>query len=96
MPFFLIGIGLLLLMAGINGRHKELGDLWLSQMQGKGSFLNLAFVILLLGAFGAITGLRPLAVAFMSLILLVLVLSNSGTTETASLIGRFRAQLLGG
>lgn len=96
MPFFLMAIGVVLLMAAINGRHKELGDLWLSQLRGPGSFLNLLFILLLLGAVGSIRALQPIAIAFMSLIILVVVLTNSGTVDSLSLIGRARAQLLGG
>lgn len=96
MPFFLIAIGIVLSMAAVTGRQRELGDLWLSQLRGPGSFLNVALVLLLIGAVGAISQLKPLATAFMALVLLVLVLSNSGTTESVSLIGKARSQILGG
>lgn len=96
MPFLLLLLGIVMLMAAINGRHKELGDLWLSQVQGPNNFLNILFVLLLLAGMGSISALRPLAIAFMGLLLLVLVLTNSGTEQSVSLIGRARAQLLGG
>ena len=96
MPFFLIALGAVLVAAAINGRHKELGDLWLSEISGQGSFLNIVVVLLILGALGAITGLRGLAIGFMTLVLVVLFLSNAGTVPTINIISKLRAQLLGG
>lgn len=95
MPFALILIGLAMVMAAVNNRHKELGTLWLSQLQGQGSFLNVLALLLLLGAAGAITGLRPLATAFMGLVLLVMVLSTSRSAESMSILGELKKQLLG-
>lgn len=95
MPFALILIGLAMVMSAVNNRQVELGNLWLSQLHGPGSFLNVLALLLLIGAAGAITQLRPLAVAFMGLVLLVMVLSNSGTVESATLLGKIRNQLLG-
>lgn len=96
MPFLLLIVGIMLLMSAINGRHKELGELWLSQVQGPNNFLNVLFVFLLLTAMGSIQALRPLAIAFMGLVILVMILTNSGTEQSASLIGRLRSQISGG
>lgn len=96
MPFALLLIGLVMVMAALNNRQKELGDLWASELSGDGSFLNVLFVMFILGAAGAITGLKPLAVAFMGLVLLVMVLSNSGASDSLSIVADLRKQLLGG
>ena len=82
--------------AAINGRHKELGDLWKAQFAGgKGSFINVVILFFLIGAAGAITQLKPLAIAFMGLILLVMVLGSSGTTESTNALTRIRQQVGG-
>jgi hypothetical protein len=96
MPFFLIAVGLVMIAAAINDKQVELGELWKEQFTGPQSFLSIALVFFLLGALGAVTNLRPLAVAFMGLILLVMFLSNAGTSESINFISRLRAQMLGG
>lgn len=96
MPFFLVALGLVMIAAAINGRHKELGDLWQEEFTGTQSFLNVALVFFLLGAVGAISNLKPLATAFMGLILLTMFLRGAGTEESINVISRIRAQLLGG
>lgn len=95
MPFFLVAVGIVLVAAAANNRHRELGELWASEFTGPGSFVNVVIVFFLLGAVGAISGLRPLAVAFMALVLLVMFISNAGTTESVNFISRLRAQLGG-
>lgn len=95
MPFFLVAIGLVLAASAINGKHRELGQLWAREFTGQGSFLAVALVLFLLGALGAITGLRPIAVAFMSLVLVVMFLSRAGTSESVNFISRIRQQLSG-
>lgn len=95
MPFFLVFVGVLLVAAAVNNRHRELGDLWVSEFTGQGSFVNVVIVFFLLGALGAISGLRPLAVAFMGLVLLVMFLTHAGTTESVNFISKLRTQLTG-
>lgn len=95
MPFFLAALGAVLIAAAINGRHRELGDLWQAQFSGPGSFVNVAVVFFLLGALGAISGLKPLATAFMGLLLLVMFFGSAGTEESINVISRLRAQLGG-
>lgn len=95
MPFFLVALGLVLAASAINGKHRELGILWAQEFTGQGSFLNVALVLFLLGALGAITGLRPVAVAFMSLVLVVMFLTHAGTSESVNFISRIRQQLSG-
>jgi len=95
MPFFLLAVGLTMLAAVINGKSKELGDLIQSIFSGPGSFINIAIVLLLLGAAGAITGLKPLATAFMGLVLLVLFLGNAGTTTSVNILTTLRKDVGG-
>lgn len=95
MPFFLVAVGLVLAASAINGRHRELGQLWASEFSGQGSFLNVALVLFLFGALGAITGLRPIAIGFMTLVLVVMFLSNAGTSESVNVISKIRQQLSG-
>lgn len=95
MPFFLAAIGAVMVAAAINGRHKELGDLWKAQFSGKGSFLNVAILFFVIGAAGAVTQLKPLATAFMGLVILVMILGSSGTTESTNALSRIRQQVGG-
>jgi len=95
MPFFLIAVGLLLVASAINNKAHELGDLWKDQFTGQGSFANVVVVLFLLGALGAVTNMRPLAVAFMGLFLLVFFLGNAGTSQSVSFVSKLRQQLTG-
>lgn len=93
MPFFLIAIGSVLAASAINGKHKELGDLWKAEIV---PFGNIALVLFLLGALGAITGLRPIAIGLMTLVLVVFFLRNAGSTDSLNFISRIRQELSGG
>jgi hypothetical protein len=95
MPFFLAAIGAVMLAAAVNGKHRELGDLWKAQFSGSGSFINVAILFFIVGAVGAIAQLKPLAIAFMSLILLVMFFGSAGTSESVNVITRIRQQVGG-
>jgi len=85
-------VGVILLAAAMRGTHKELGELLKIQFTGEGSFLAWAFALFMIALLGAIEQLRPLARAFMALVLIVLLLVHSRETNIFSLI---QAQLLG-
>jgi hypothetical protein len=76
MPYALLFIGAVMLVAGIRNSQ---GDLWtLIQGDFVGGFLAWVAAIAIIGGLGYIPKLRPLSIAFMTLLLLVLVLSHSG------------------
>jgi uncharacterized membrane protein len=82
MPFILILVGLLLVIAGVNGQEAQLLSLVKADFTGSGSLKNSygAWVLAIgvLGGLGYIKAIRPIANAFMGLVILVLFLSNRG------------------
>jgi len=76
MPYALLLIGAIMLVAGIKNTQD---DLWtLIKGDFTGGFLTWVAAIAVIGGLGYIPKLRPLSIAFMTLLLLVLVLSHSG------------------
>lgn len=76
MPYALILVGAVALVAGIRNTYK---DLWaLVEGDFKGGFLAWIASIAVIGAIGYVPKLKPLSVALMTLLLVVLVLSNRG------------------
>lgn len=76
MPYALILAGAVALVAGIRNTYK---DLWaLVEGDFRGGFLAWVAAIAAIGALGYVPRLKPLSVALMSLLLVVLVISNRG------------------
>lgn len=76
MPYALIVIGAVALVAGIRNTYK---DLWfLVESDFRGGFLAWVAAIAVIGGLGYIPKLKPLSIALMTLLLIVLVLSNGG------------------
>lgn len=67
-----------MLVAGVRNKQKELWALVKSDVTGNGSFLIWVAAIAVVGGAGYIKEIRPLSIAFMTLLLLVLFLSNRG------------------
>lgn len=78
MPFALLLIGAILLVAGLRDTYTDLWALVRGDFTEKGGFLTWVAAIAVVGGLGYIPKLRSLSVAFMTLLLLVLVLSNGG------------------
>ena len=78
MPYILLLFGAVLLIAGVRGKNAELWALVKGDLTGSKSFLVWIAAIAVVGGAGYIKSLRPLSVAFMTLLLLVLFLSNKG------------------
>lgn len=76
MPFTLAGIGLILVMTGINNTYSQFGTL----LQGdiSSGYLKWAAAIVIIGALGYVKDLRTLSTAFLTLILVAIFLSNKG------------------
>jgi len=82
MPFALLLIGAILLVAGLRNTYTDLwalvkGDFTQNTGAG-GNFLTWVAAIAVVGGLGYIPKFKALSVAFMTLLLLVLVLSNGG------------------
>lgn len=78
MPFVLLLFGTILFVAGINNQQSNLWTLVKGDFTGSNNFGIWIAAIAVVGGVGYIKSLRTLSVAFMTLLLLVLVLSNKG------------------
>lgn len=78
MPFVLLLFGIVLFVAGIRNTHQDLWALVKGDFTGDKSFLLFVAAIAIVGGAGYIKPLKGLSVAFMTLLLLVLFLSNKG------------------
>jgi uncharacterized membrane protein YesL len=78
MPFALILIGLLLVIAATKGKDKtqELVDLFKDDFTGSGNFINWVMAIVFLVLLGNIRAIKPVSDAFLVLIILVMIVAN--------------------
>lgn len=84
MPFALIFVGAILLVAGARGTQDDLFALVKGDFQNNGnqkSFLYWIISILLIGSLGYIERIRPLSRAFLVLVLVVLFIKNGGVFQ---------------
>lgn len=78
MPFVLLVMGAILFVAGVRGTNGDLWTLVKGDFTGQKSFLIWIAAIAVVGGIGYIPKLKPLSIAFMTLLLIVLFLSNKG------------------
>lgn len=81
MPIFFLIVGVLLIVVGINDKMSELGDLIKEDFQPTGNQAGFQVWIIALfvaGSLGYIRSFKPVANAFIVLILVSLMLSNRG------------------
>lgn len=78
MPYALILFGAILLVAGVRNTYGDLWTLVKGDFTAQGGFITWVAAIAVVGGLGYIPKLRPLSVAFMTLLLLVLTISNKG------------------
>lgn len=81
MPYVLVTIGMVLLVAGVRGTHGDLAELIRSDLTGPDNFLSWALAVAIVGGTGYIPSLQKLSVAFLTLLLVVLVLANRGVFD---------------
>lgn len=74
MPFAFVAIGLVLVMAGIQDTHAQLG----SQLRKDfvGGYMQWVLAIVLIGSLGYIDAVRPLSRAFLTLIIVGMLVAN--------------------
>lgn len=78
MPYALLLIGAVLVVASVRNTYKDLWALVENDFTQQGGFLSWVAAIAVIGGLGYIPKLKPLSIALMTLLLLVLVLSNRG------------------
>lgn len=81
MPYALILMGAVLLVAGVRNTYPDLWKLVQNDFTAQGGFLSWVAAIAVVGGMGYIPKLKPLSIAFMTLLLIVLVLSNGGVFQ---------------
>jgi hypothetical protein len=77
-PFALITAGLIMIVVGAKGTHREFGAQLASDFVGPRNFTYWLAAIGAVGALGYIEALRTLSHAFMALIIIAIFLSNEG------------------
>lgn len=77
MPFALLFFGIIFLVAAYKGNHKELFDLLKDDFSGQDNFFLWVMAIIFLIALGNVKQLKPITDAFLVLVVLAIVLSNS-------------------
>lgn len=80
MPLLFVAFGLFMLIAAVKGGDSmdKAITLLKGDFTGKNSFLVWLVALFAVGAVGYIKPLRPLSVAFLTLVMIVLFLSNKG------------------
>lgn len=78
MPFALVFVGLLLIVVGAKGTQNAFASELKDDFTGQGNFIWWIAAIGSVGALGYIPTFRKFSVAFMSLILVAMLLSNQG------------------
>lgn len=81
MPYVLILMGAVLLVAGIRGTYADLWALVKGDFTGTNSFLAWVAAIAVIGGIGYIPKLKPLSIALLTLLLLVIVISRKGVFD---------------
>lgn len=79
MPIFFLFVAVIMIVAGINGKTTELSELVKGDFKGNEKtpgFFAWVIAIFCIGALGYIKDLKPLANAFLVLLVLVIILVN--------------------
>lgn len=82
MPFILILIGILMLVAGIRNKSGQLIATVGDEFSGPGNFFYWIVALLLIGSLGYIDKVRPVSDALLALIIVALLLGAGKPTQT--------------
>jgi hypothetical protein len=94
MPFALLIIGAVLVVAAIRNTQGDLFTLVSGDFSGPSNFIFWMVAILLIGSIGYIPKIKPLSVAFLSLVVLVLFLAKGDPSKaTGGFFEKFTAGL---
>jgi hypothetical protein len=78
LPYALLILGAALFVAGIRGKNADLWDLVKGDFTGTDSFVVWIVAVGIVGGVGYVKPLKPFSIAFLTLLLVVLFLSNRG------------------
>jgi len=96
MPFALIFIGLIFMIAAVKGNHKDLFELLKKDFTGQDNFFVWVLAIIILVAIGNVEKLRPISNAFLGLIVLVIIIGNGKKGLFENFMSQLRAGTGGG
>lgn len=77
MPFFLLAIGFIALVAAIRGNQDDLLTVIKSDLTGPNNFFLWIAAVVLIVALGQIKSLRGISDAFLGLVILVIIVANN-------------------
>lgn len=86
-------IGIFLLISAARGKHGELFDLIKNDFTGENNFIYWFAAIMAIGAIGYIPKLKPISVALLTLVVLVLVFSKGRPGAGAGLFEKLSSGL---
>lgn len=81
MPIVFLLAGLMLIITALNNKMPQLGSLIKADFQpsqGDPGFVPWIITIFVIGALGYVKALKPISIAFLTLIVVVIFLSNGG------------------
>lgn len=84
MPFLFLIAGILFTVSAARNTQSQLLTLLKGDFTGKGNFIYWMVSILIVGSLGYIPRLKPVSVAFLALIIIVLFLKNGGVFSKAT------------
>jgi hypothetical protein len=94
MPFVLLIAGAVLLIAAVRNTQDNLFSLLKGDFTGQANFVYWVFSLLVIGSFGYIPKLKPVSIAFLTLVILVLVLTRGNPQGVGGgLFSKLTAQL---
>lgn len=96
MPFALLIIGIVLIVAGVRNTQGILFTLLKGDFTGNGNFIFWFVSILLIGSIGYIEKLKPLSTAFLVLVLMALFLSKGDPSKSGGGFFKQFSTALGG
>jgi hypothetical protein len=76
MPVFLAIIAVVFITASVRGTHKQFWELLKGDFSGPGNFIYWGLSIWVIVAVGYVKALRPISDAFLTLVIVVLILAN--------------------
>lgn len=86
MPFFFVFVGVLLIVTGVKDTYVALGNQIVKDFTGPSNFFVWVLALGAVGSLGYVEKLRPFSNAFMVLILLAMVLTNSNKSDILTML----------
>lgn len=93
MPFFLLIVGAIFLVAAVRGNQEDLLSLVKDDFSGSNNFIYWVMSIVFIAMVGYVKALRPVSDAFLALVILVIIVANY---KRGDLISSFFTQVKNG